>query len=225
MTLHSVTRGVAALGALYLLAACAESSAPSDKTASLRVLNASRDSKAVTVFVDGSQVGSAVVFAQLSVPIPITPGAHRMTFTPMAVAQSAGSFSASFSTGDTTIVIVIDSSTIIDPIVLTDTGSIVPLGASKLRVVHFAEHAPAIDVWRTQPDYQTLIRVMFPFPYRAASGYIQSTPGDWTVVVTPEGRTDTLLATGPITVPDGKSRTVLLLDGDSAGLQARILDH
>ncbi len=74
-------------------------------------------------------------------------------------------------------------------------------GKSKLRVVHLAGTAPQVDIWRTQPDYQTPIRVMFPFPYGAESSYLQSDPGTWTVFVTSTTDWNTRLAeSGPIPV-------------------------
>ena len=105
------------------------------------------------------------------------------------------------------------------------TRAIVPSGSS------FAEQAPALDVWRTQPDFASLITIMFPFPHRAVSPYIQSDPGIWTVLVTTERRDstgvptlgDSLLATGDISVPDGESRTVLVLDDGAGGLQSQVI--
>jgi uncharacterized protein DUF4397 len=121
--------------------------------------------------------------------------------------------------------VVIDSNSVLNPVVLTDTGTITPAGASKLRVVHYATSAPAIDVYRTQPDFPTLITVMFPFAYKSASPFLQSTPGGWTIVVSHEGLTDTLLATGNIPVADGKARTVVLLDAPGGGIGFVVLDE
>ncbi|MGI8496915.1 MAG: hypothetical protein ACR2OG_04940 [Gemmatimonadaceae bacterium] len=73
-------------------------------------------------------------------------------------------------------------------------------------------------------DYQTLIRVMFPFPYRAESPYLRSTPGDWSVVVSHAGATDTLAMTGPIAIASGHLRTVLVLDKSGGGVQTVVTE-
>ena len=124
----------------------------------------------------------------------------------------------------------IGSSSIINPWVLTDTGSVVPPDKSKLRVAHFAASAPSIDIWRTQPDWQQFITIMFPFRYQEASPYLQSDPGAWRVLVSTETRqegvpllADTLLLSDPIDVPAGESRTVIVLDREGGGLQIEVI--
>jgi hypothetical protein len=79
--------------------------------------------------------------------------------------------------------VVIDSSTVLNPIALTDSGGIPAAGKTKLQVANFASLAGPIDVYRRQPDFDGLVDLMFPFDYRAVSGYVQSDPGDWQVLV------------------------------------------
>jgi hypothetical protein len=109
---------------------------------------------------------------------------------------------------------------------LLDTNAIVPAGATKLRVGNFAASAAVtpISIWRTQPDFQTPIRIQFPFPYQTTSPYLQSTTGDWRIMVSHEDNTggsvpmpDTLANSGLISVPSGESRTVIVTDGATAG--------
>jgi hypothetical protein len=109
-------------------------------------------------------------------------------------------------------IVVVDSAGIVIPRLLGDTNATVPAGKSKLRVVHAAAHAPPIDIWRTQPDFMTMIRVQFPFDYLDVSPYLQSDPGDWQILVTPAGGTDTLYLSPPIPVADGKLVTVTVVD-------------
>ena len=193
--------------------------------AHVRALTATQSATAVDLFIDGHVVASGVSYGSVSSFVNVTPGAHTVGF--REVGTTAVSFEKSVNFGADTnyTLIAVDSSTVINPGVLTDTGSTVAAGKTKLRVVHFATHALAIDVWRTQPDYMTPIRVMFPFAYKAASPYLESTPGAWTVAVTAEGTTTpNLYETGNITIPAGQSRTVVLLDNGSGGVEAVILD-
>ncbi len=101
--------------------------------------------------------------------------------------------------------------------VTDNNGAPTTVGKSKVRFIHAAALAPAIDIWRTQPDWQTPIRVMFPFAYGAQSPYLQSDPGQWTTYVSPADQTDTLYAHPAFTVADGKRATVIIMDSSAAG--------
>jgi hypothetical protein len=103
-------------------------------------------------------------------------------------------------------------------------GAILPAGKSKLRVVHLAANAGAVEIWRTQPDFATPTHILTPFPYQGASPYLQSDPGNWEVFVTPAGATTHIATTDAVAVPAGERRTVVLLD--SAGvLKFRVLSN
>jgi hypothetical protein len=102
---------------------------------------------------------------------------------------------------------------------------------TKLSVINLAASAPALDVWRTQPDYSTPIRIMFPFPYGAQSEFVQSTPGTWEVIVTtasppapgePDPRTSAL-ATYSLTINANVAQTLVILDKPGGGVAVSLL--
>ena len=73
---------------------------------------------------------------------------------------------------------------------------------------------------------------MFPFDYRAVSGYVQSDPGVWQVLVASEARIggvpldvpqDTLLIVEPISLAVGQAVTVVLLDKLGGGIDAVVM--
>lgn len=215
--------------AAVVLAGCGELETlppPEDAnaTARLRIVQGT-SSASIDVLVDNEVVLNGVSVGQASSLASVTPGAHTIRIRRSGTTQIVGERSVEFGATDTATVILIDSSTVINPVVLTDTGAVVPTGKTKLRVVHFATNAPEIDVWRTQPDYGTLIRVMFPFDYRDASPYLQSDPGNWEVVVTPKDETTQLHTTGAINVPANQRRTVVLLDDGEGGIRTVILNN
>ena len=195
-----------------------------EATARLRVVQGTATGH-VDVYIGNEAALSTVAIGEVSPFASVRPGTYAVRVKRSGAEEVLGERTVTLSSNDTTTLILIDSSTVINPIVLTDTGSAPVAGKSRLRVVHFATHAPEIDVWRTQPDYQTLIRVMFPFAYRAASPYLLSDPGEWTVVVTPKDQTTQLYSTGAIDIPAGKVRTVVLLDAPTGGITAVILDY
>jgi hypothetical protein len=199
-------------------------------TAQLRVVHTLVDVSALDVIVGGQVVLPSLAFgvpsAFVGVPAGNQPVGFRLAGTTVATYTSSIAFAAN----DSVTVFTIDSSSIINPWVLTDTGSVVPPDKGKLRVAHFAGNAPLVDIWRTQPDWQRFITIMYPFRYQEASPYLQSDPGVWRVLVSTEMReggipvlTDTLLLSDPIDIPAGESRTVIVLDREEGGLWAQVI--
>ena len=195
----------------------------SGPSARLRIVQGARSATGLDVLVDDKLVLSGVARAQLSQYANVDVGTHTVKLRRSGTTAIAGEKSLTVGADSSYTLVAYDAGAAIGAETFADTGAIVPAGKTKLRVLHYASAAPAIDVWRTQPDYSTLIRVMFPFAYQAESPYLQSDPGVWTVVVTPEGSTTPLYSTGNITVPAGESRTVVLVDAPTTGIQAVIL--
>lgn len=218
-----------ALGAVALAACGSEkiNTPDADGKAHVRVLTGTKSTATVDLIVDGQPVVSGATFGQVSNEIHVAPGTHTVGFRKTGTAAVLLQKSYTFGADTSYTIVAFDSSDVINPGVLTDTGAIVAAGKTKLKVVHFAAAAPAIDVWRTQPDFATPTKVMFPFAYRAASSYIESTPGNWTVTVTAESAPNTstsLYTTGAIAIPVGQSRTVVLLDATGGGITSITLD-
>jgi Domain of unknown function (DUF4397) len=200
--------------------------------ARLRVVHAVVAVSSVDVVVDGAVIIADLSAGEASPFVGVPAGDRLVALVPSGGPLSAGSgVSINFALDDSVTVITVDSSSIINPWVLSDTGAMVPAGKSKLRAVHMAEQGPNIDIWRTQPDFNAPYTFQFPFHYQEASPYVQSDPGVWRVLVSTLARdgmgvpvmTDTLLDTGPIEVPDGESRTAVILDDSPHGLGYLIL--
>jgi hypothetical protein len=152
--------------------------------------------------------------AGVSALIPVSIGPHQLQF--VTATGTSSTVAVTPSPSSTAIVVASGTSTSLSGTVLIDTGSVVPAGKSKLRVAHLAASAGNIEIWRTQPDFQTPVHIMTPFPYLATSPYLQSDPGIWEVFATAAGSTTKLATTGPINIGDRERRTVALLD--SAGV-------
>ncbi|UCD25098.1 MAG: DUF4397 domain-containing protein [Gemmatimonadota bacterium] len=202
----------------------------SGATAKLRVVNTLVDAGELDVLVADRVVLQSLAFGMPSAFVEIPAGDQAVGFRLAGSNLAPHTSSVPFAEGDSITLLTIDSSSIINPWVLTDTGSVVPPDKSKLRVAHFAASALAVDIWRTQPDWQQFITIMFPFRHQEASPYLQSDPGVWQVLVSTEQRqggvpvlTDTLLLSDPIDVPAGESRTVIVLDREGGGLQAKVI--
>ena len=199
--------------------------------AQLRVAHTVVGVAAVDVLVGGTVVLSNLAFGEVSAFVPVPAGDREVAFRPAGTTANTLGTVLSFTQDDSVTILTVDSASIINPWVLTDSGAVVPLNKSKLRAVHFADGAPNILAWRTQPDFQTFITIQFPFPHRTATPYIQSDPGTWALLVVTAVfdsaglpvLSDTLLLVDPIAVPAGESRTVLILDAAGGGLQASVI--
>jgi len=197
----------------------------------LRVVNTASAGQSIDVLVLGSVVVPALAAGSVSAVVGLPAGQQAVAFRPTGSSGPAIGTSVTFAAGDTTTLLAVDSNSVINPWVLTDTGKTVAAGRSKLRVVHFAASAPAVLFFRTQPDFPSPTSVMFPFAYRNASPYLESTPGDWTVLMASArysslGRPivgDTLFFTGKIAVPAGTARTVLFMDVPGGGFRTVVL--
>jgi len=218
---------VVALGAaLVVLAACDNGNGPPPpQAARLRVLHTIRGGPSLAVVVDGGR-GSTVAFGELSRTVFLSPGQHDLVLVPP---DTTHSLIVLFNTaeGENYSVFAIDSTsgathTIVPEFVL-DTGAVPPAGHGRLRITSFAAAAPAIDAYRTQPDSTGLVVSAQPLNFRAVTRYFDGAAGDWSVVISHAGTTDTLLATGSIPLTDGQARTVVVLDSTAGHVTWRLV--
>ena len=208
---------VAILGVLF---GCGGGTAPPPPQASaLRVLHTIFNGPTLNIIVDSRTVQRNLMFGQTSSDVDLAPGDHTLEPRPpqdttrrlLLVFPSTG--------GVNYTAFVLDSvkgdTVIIDPVLVSDTGSQPAPGHGRLRLVNFAALAGTIDAYRTQPDSTGLILTLQPLNYRAITPYFESTAGKWTVVISHGGIRDTLLMTDSIAVNGGQARTVAIID--SAG--------
>ena len=189
----------------------------------LRVVNAF--TIPIDVLVDGSPViqSMPVGFVGLAGPAD---GAHSIAFRP----ASGASFTTSVTTAVgalKSLVAVRSSDGTLASVALDDTNSVVPAGATKVRVLHLAPSAGVLQVYRTQPDFQQPISWQFPFTYQShpdalSAPFYQSTVGTWEIRVwqSPADASGwaSALATVVIPLKSGEKKTVLILDKAGGGV-------
>ena len=159
----------------------------------------------------------------IAMPAGLSAGTHQAAVRIAGSITTLALLSFEVTAANPTHVIAFGTGSGITARALEDTGSIVPAGKSKVRVINLAPGSD-IDIWRTQPDYQTGIRFQFPFPYDPEPGpYLQSDAGAWRVWITPTSDANLkLYDTGPFQVPSGERRTVVVVDSAGA-LRLRVL--
>ena len=194
----------------------------------LRVVNAF--TTPVDVLIDGAIAIQSLAPSTIGTASP-TLGAHTLVLRP----TSGGSVSQSITTTSgvlNTIAAVRTSNGVVNVAMLDDTGSIVPAGATKVRVLHLAPNAGEIQVYRTQPDFQQLSRWQFPFTYQSeptslSAPFFQSTVGTWEIHAwqTPADASGWASAPVKVLIPlgSGEKKTVIILDNPGGGIRAELI--
>lgn len=226
-------RARAMIGPILLLAALAGCSAEKlvccgPGPATLRVVNAF--TTPVDVLVDGQVAWSAVPAGAVK-GVQARAGDHTLTFRPANAGQLASTPLTITAGAMSTVVAVRTSSGSVGTEFLDDTGSVVPAGATKVRVLHLAPNAGTLQVYRTQPDWQQPISWQFPFNYQAeitslSAPFLQSTVGTWEIRIwqTPADSSGWSSAPVKVVIPlaSGEKKTVVILDKDGGGVRTEV---
>jgi hypothetical protein len=211
---------VACLFVVTLLASCSQIDEPIrvGDGSGMQVLNATRS--AVDVLVDGDPKRVGLGPSLAAAIAPLGPGVHSVAL--RAPGGARADLLVTTKLGASRTVVVYEASGGIGGAALADTGALVPEGKSKVRVVNLAPSS-SIDIWRTQPDFQSPTRFQFPFPYNPEPGpYFQSDAGEWHVWITPTSDWSLKLSEVTLNVPSGGRGTIAVVD--SAGfLRLRVL--
>lgn len=222
------------LGLIGLVASgCSgDDTGPAPLTGSLQVIQAAESTATIDVLVDGNVVIHRLAAGATSSAVAIPAGRREIAFRPVGGAASPHALDLAVSPDRAYTTVVTDSAAVLDPVVLSDTGSTPAAGRTKLQVANFSSLAGPLDVYRRQPDFDGLVTLVFPFAYRSLSGYVESDPGDWQVLIAPERRAggiplevpeDTLLVVDPVSLAAGQASTVVIVDKPGGGLDAVIV--
>ncbi len=193
----------------------------------LRIINAF--TAPVDVLVDGQVAVSGMAAGAIDTIGPSS-GAHTITL--RASGSSALQPITTASGALNTVAVVRSSTGGVASAILDDTNSVVPAGATKLRVIHLAPNAGTLQVYRTQPDFQTPVSWQFPFNYQPdpnslSAPFYQSTVGTWEVRIWQSPADASGWSTAPVKVivplASGEKRTILMLDQVGGGVRVEII--
>jgi len=188
--------------------------------ARVRVLHASPDAPAVDVLVDGQVVLTDVPFKAASAYLTVPAGARnlrvRATANPSLVVIDVTPTLAA-STDYTVIARNLVAS--IEPWLLIDDNTAPATGQVKVRLVHSAPGAPAVDIYVTAPgaDLGTATPVLTDVPYAAASSYLAVPAGSYQVRICVANTTTVAIDSGALTLTAGQIRTAVAVDSPGGG--------
>jgi hypothetical protein len=196
-------------------ASCSSAVDPNYPTGSLLVANASNGW--IDVDVDGRRQVTGLSMNAMTYSLSVSQGIHMVRVSHGGVFGGAIEVPVDVQPDAPQTLVVyptfpIGTSPAISAMVLTDTGAYAPGGRSRLRAAHLATTAGNSQLWWRQPGQPTGAPVLSPFPYRTASAYLEGGAGVWEVWLAAPGSGPKLLSSGPIQIPSGERRTVLLVD-------------
>jgi hypothetical protein len=171
----------------------------------------------VDLLVDGRLAAEALELGGLSLVEPVVAGTETVEIRPAGTTVPLSTTSLVFSEGIVHTIVLRAGPQGPEPWDVTDTTTHPGPTESALRVIHLTTAFPDIEVFRIPPDRPDPVPVMSPFPYGTASPYALGSTGRWTVVVTANAGTDTLLVV-PVSIAGGQARTVLLIDDGQGGV-------
>ena len=209
------------LAASALTAACSDDDNDTgpEGQARVRVVHASPDAPAVDVLVDDAAALSNVDYLTASDYVELADGAHNVKVN--AAGTSTTVIDADVDLADGTDYTVIASGLLetIQPIVLEDDNSTPAAGTARVRAIHGAPSAPAVDVYVTAPgaDLEAASPALSNVAFGDVADYLEVPAGDYQVRVTPAGTKTAVIDSGALTLTSGQVRTAIAVDAPGGG--------
>ena len=197
--------------------------------ARVRVFHASPDAPNVDVAVDGGAVLENVPYTAASDFLPVTAGTRRILVT--AAGTNTAVIDASLDLAQNTDYMVVAAGKLaaIAPIVTTVDRSSPAQGSARVRVLHSAASAPAVDVYVTAPgaDIEDAQPVLSNVPFRAISDYLTLPAGSYDVNVTVAGTKTVAIQALNLAISEELIATVAALDNAGGGspFSLKVLDE
>jgi hypothetical protein len=202
-----------------LTAACSDDNTGPTAEARVRVVHASPDAPEVDVLVDDAEVLGDVPYLTASDYLGVPAGGRNVKVN--AAGSTTTVIDADVSLVDGTDYTVIASGLLaaIEPIVLEDDNSAPAAGNVKVRAIHGAPSAPAVDIYVTAPgaDLAAETPALSNVEFGVVADYIEAPAGDYQVRVTPTGTKTVVIDSGVLTLASGQVRTAIAVDATGGG--------
>jgi uncharacterized protein DUF4397 len=207
------------MAAALAAAACDDDTATPASEARVRVVHASPDAPNVDVVVDGATVLSNVPFGAASDYLPVDAGNRQLQVRPAGSSTAVIDANQDLEDGSDYTVIASGLVANISALALRDDNAVPAAGQIRLRVVHGAPSAPAVDVYVTAPgaDLNAATPTLSSVPFGAASNYLEVPAGNYQVRVTVAGTRTVAIDTGALSLAAGAVRTAIALDAPGGG--------
>jgi hypothetical protein len=208
------------LAVTALTAACSDDdNTGPDGEARVRVVHASPDAPNVDVLLDDAEVLGDVPYLTASEYLDAPAGERNLKVNAAGTATSVIDADVNLVDGTDYTVIASGLVASIEPIVLEDDNSAPGTGNVKVRAIHGAPSAPAVDIYVTAPgtDLGDETPVLTAVEFGDVADYIEAPAGDYQVRVTLAGSETVVIDSGALTLASGQVRTAIAVDAAGGG--------
>jgi hypothetical protein len=215
------------MAATALTAACSDddnNTAPETQSR-VRVVHASPDAPNVDILLDDAKVLSDVPYLASSSYLETSAGDHNLKVNAAGTSTTAIDADVTLADGTDYTVIASDLVAQITPIVLQDDNTAPAAGNARVRAIHGAPSAPAVDIYVTTPgaDLATATPVLTGVAFGDVADYLEVPAGEYQVRVTPTGTKVIAIDSGPLTLESGQVRTAIAVDAPGGGVPFDLL--
>jgi hypothetical protein len=209
------------LAAGALIAACSDDddNTGPEGEARVRVVHASPDAPDVDVLLSDAEVLGDVPYLTASDYLDTPAGDQNLEVNAAGTATTLIDTDVSLVDGTDYTVIASGLVEAIEPIVLQDDNSAPAAGTARVRAIHGAPSAPAVDIYVTAPgaDLETTIPLLANVEFGDGADYIEAPAGDYQVRVTPAGTKTVVIDSGTLALSIGQVRTAIAVDAAGGG--------
>ena len=187
--------------------------------ARVRVVHASPDAPAVDVLVDDAEVLGDVPYLASSDYLELAPGQRNLKVNAAGTATTVIDADVDLTDGADYTVIASGPVAALAPIVLEDDNTAPSAGNVRVRAIHGAPGAPAVDIYVTAPgaDLEAETPVLTGVEFGDVADYIEAPAGDYQVRVTPAGSKAVVIDSGTLSLASGQVRTAIAVDAAGGG--------
>lgn len=216
MRIRRVLASMLLTSAVLLMTACGDSNGGG---AELRVVHGSPDAPSVDVLVDNQVVLSNVPFKVASEYLDLDAGARNVKVNAAGTTTTVIDVTPTLQEHTAYTVIATNYLASIEPLLLVDERVPAVQGKAKVRVVHGAPGAPAVDVYVTAPgaSLDGVTPVLANVPYKAASDYLTVDAGEYQVRVTVAGTQTVAIDTGTVELVSRGVYSAIAVDAEGGG--------
>jgi hypothetical protein len=210
------------LAASALTAACGDdddTTGPDRADARVRVVHASPDAPNVDVLVDDAVALSNVPYLDVSDYLDVPSGDRNLKVNAAGTATTVIDANADLGEDSDYTVIAGGLAEAIEPFVLEDDNSAPATGNVRVRAIHGAPSAPAVDIYVTAPgaDLATETPLLANVEFGQVADYLEAPAGTYQVRVTPTGSKTVVIDSGTLTLASGQVRTAIAVDAAGGG--------
>jgi len=227
MKIQSALMSAAMAACFLILTGCGDSN--NSQQTRVRVFHASPDAPNVDVLINGGRVLENVPYTAASDFLPIDAGDTRIQVNVAGTDTTAIDAHVTLVENTDYMIVAADKVSRIAPLVFTADRTLPASGSVKVRVLHSAASAPAVDVYVTAPDAEiaNAAPVLSNVPFKALSDYLTVPAGTYDVYVTVAGTKQVAIEAKGLALADQLVATVAALDAVGGGtpFSLQVLDE